>query len=78
MDEISIGYARCSTDEQDLTAQRHALLALGVAADRIYVDHGISGTERERPGLGQALAAVRTGDTGSDRSYDISQSGIGM
>ena len=63
MDETLIGYARCSTDEQDLTAQRHALLALGVAPDRIYIDHGISGTKRERPGLDQALAAVRSGDT---------------
>jgi DNA invertase Pin-like site-specific DNA recombinase len=63
MDETLIGYARCSTDEQDLTAQRQALLALGVAADRVYIDHGISGTKRERPGLDQALAAVRTGDT---------------
>ena len=63
MDETLIGYARCSTDEQDLTAQRQTLLALGVAADRVYIDHGISGTKRERPGLDQALAAVRTGDT---------------
>ena len=63
MDETLIGYARCSTDEKDLTAQRHALLALGVAPDRIYIDHGISGTKRERPGLDQALAAVRSGDT---------------
>ena len=63
MDETLIGYARCSTDEQDLTVQRQALLALGVAADRVYIDHGISGTKRERPGLDQALAAVRTGDT---------------
>ena len=31
--------------------------------DRGYIDHGISGMERERPGLDQALAAVRTGDT---------------
>lgn len=58
-----IGYARCSIDEQDLTAQRHALLSLGVAADRIYLDHGLTGTNRERPGLAQALAAVREGDT---------------
>ncbi len=63
MDETLIGYARCSTDEQDLTAQRHALHALGVPPDRVYIDHGISGTKRERPGLDQALAAVRTGDT---------------
>ncbi len=63
MDETLIGYARCSTDEQDLTAQRQALHALGVPPDRVYIDHGISGTKRERPGLDQALAAVRTGDT---------------
>ncbi len=58
-----IGYARCSTDKQDLEAQRAALVALGVAEDRIYTDHGLTGTNRERPGLAQALAAVREGDT---------------
>jgi DNA invertase Pin-like site-specific DNA recombinase len=61
--EIAIGYARCSTDKQDLTVQREALLKLGVAADRIYADHGLTGTNRLRPGLDQALAAVRAGDT---------------
>jgi hypothetical protein len=50
---------RCSTDEQDLTAQRGILLELGVAEDRIYLDHGLTGTRRARPGLDQALAAVR-------------------
>jgi DNA invertase Pin-like site-specific DNA recombinase len=45
------------------TAQRDALLGLGVAADRIYVDHGLTGTNRERPGLREALAACRAGDT---------------
>jgi DNA invertase Pin-like site-specific DNA recombinase len=60
---INIGYARCSTDEQDLTAQRHALLGLGVTEDRIYLDHGLTGTNRDRPGLAQALAALRAGDT---------------
>ena len=58
-----IGYARCSTDRQDLAAQRQALLELGVAEDRIYTDHGLTGTNRARPGLDQALAAVRQGDT---------------
>ena len=58
-----IGYARCSTDRQDLDAQRQALLELGVAEDRIYTDHGLTGTTRARPGLDQALAAVRQGDT---------------
>jgi DNA invertase Pin-like site-specific DNA recombinase len=63
MPKTLIGYARCSTDKQDLTAQREALVELGVASDRIYVDHGLTGTNRARPGLNQALAAVRKGDT---------------
>jgi DNA invertase Pin-like site-specific DNA recombinase len=58
-----IGYARCSTDEQDLTAQRDVLAGLGVAEDRVYLDHGLTGTNRARPGLDQALAACRAGDT---------------
>jgi len=58
-----IGYARCSTVLQDLTAQREALAALGVPTDRIYLDKGLTGTNRARPGLDQALAAVRAGDT---------------
>ena len=58
-----IGYARCSTDRQDPAAQRQALLELGVTEDRIYTDHGLTGTTRARPGLDQALAAVREGDT---------------
>ena len=63
MPKTLIAYARCSTDKQDLSAQREALTDLGVAADRIYVDHGLTGTNRARPGLNQALAAVRKGDT---------------
>jgi DNA invertase Pin-like site-specific DNA recombinase len=63
MSETLIGYARCSTDEQDLTAQRQRLAELGVADERIYLDHGLTGTNRKRPGLDQALAAVRAGDT---------------
>ncbi|WP_449066647.1 recombinase family protein [Planomonospora algeriensis] len=58
-----IGYARCSTDAQDLTAQKTILLNLGVSEERIYLDRGLTGTNHARPGLGQALAAVRTGDT---------------
>jgi hypothetical protein len=46
-----IGYARCSTDTQDLTAQRDRLRELGVAGDRIYLHHGLTGTSRKRPGL---------------------------
>jgi DNA invertase Pin-like site-specific DNA recombinase len=39
------------------------ILEFGVAAERIYTDHGLTGTNRSRPGLDQALAATRTGDT---------------
>ena len=63
MAALLIGYARCSTDQQDLTAQRDGLLGLGVAIARIYVDHGLTGTNRDRPGLREALAACREGDT---------------
>jgi DNA invertase Pin-like site-specific DNA recombinase len=60
---VKIGYARCSTDEQDLEANRLILLDLGVSDDRIYLDRAYSGSNRVRPGLDQALAAVRPGDT---------------
>jgi DNA invertase Pin-like site-specific DNA recombinase len=63
MTNVRIGYARCSTDKQDLAAQRVALVRLGVADERIYTDHGMTGTTRARLGLDQALAAVRAGDT---------------
>lgn len=63
MTEIRIGYARCSTDKQDLTAQQEELVKLGVSPERIYTDKGLTGSNRQRPGLDQALAAVRRGDT---------------
>jgi DNA invertase Pin-like site-specific DNA recombinase len=61
--ELLVGYARVSTDAQDLTAQRDGLQALGVKPDRIDVDHGLTGSRRDQPGLRQALAACRAGDT---------------
>jgi DNA invertase Pin-like site-specific DNA recombinase len=60
---MKIGYARVSTNDQDLTAQRNALLALGVEAAQIFVDHGLTGANRVRPGLREAMAACRGGDT---------------
>lgn len=38
-------------------------MKLGVFPDRIYLDKGLTGSNRQRPGLDQALAAVRSGDT---------------
>jgi len=53
MTALLIGYARRSTDPQDLTAQHNGLAALGVALNRVYVDHGLTGTNREAPVCGK-------------------------
>ncbi len=42
MGALLVGYAQCSTDQQDLTAQRDALPGLGVELERIYVDYGLT------------------------------------
>ena len=63
MSGLLIGYARVSTAGQDLASQRVGLAGLGVDDNRVYVDHGLTGTNRERPGLREALAACREGDT---------------
>ena len=54
-----IGYARISTDDQDLALQRDALTAVG--CNRIF-DDTMSGAKAERPGLAQALDHCRAGD----------------
>ena len=58
-----IGYARISKADgsQSLDLQRDALLAAGVAEDRIYTDRA-SGKKDERPGLEACLKALREGD----------------
>ena len=55
-----IGYARVSTDDQNLSLQKDALLEAG--CERIFEDH-LSGAKSERPGLSEALEYARTGDT---------------
>ena len=60
MARMEIGYARVSTDEQNLDFQLQALEAVGCEA--IFKDQGISGAAIERPGLADALAAAQCGD----------------
>ncbi|MEV4250688.1 recombinase family protein [Streptosporangium canum] len=40
------GYARCSTNEQDVIVRTQQLRALDVETDRVYIDCGFSGTTR--------------------------------
>jgi DNA invertase Pin-like site-specific DNA recombinase len=55
-----IGYARVSTQDQNLELQRKALLDAG--CEKIF-DDKVSGSRSERPGLAQALGILRDGDT---------------
>ena len=57
-----IGYARVSTDDQDLTMQIEALKKFGVPRDRIYTDKK-SGKDLNRPGWRAARMDLRKGDT---------------
>lgn len=56
---MHIGYARVSTSEQSLNLQRDALQAAGCV--QLFTDVG-SGVRAERPGLGAAFQACRSGD----------------
>ncbi len=55
-----IGYARVSTDDQNLDLQRDALRAAGCAI--IHEDQGISGGVTSRRGLEAAMASLQAGD----------------
>jgi DNA invertase Pin-like site-specific DNA recombinase len=57
-----VGYARVSTDDQDLTLQTDSLIGLGVAQDDIFTDK-VSGAKTVRPGLSACLAKLQQGDT---------------
>src|SRR3954451_18657557 len=56
---MKIGYARVSSDDQNLSLQLDALQAAG--CDRIFTDQ-LSGATTKRPGLDEALAALQAGD----------------
>ncbi len=62
-----IGYARVSTDEQNLEAQTDALKEVG--AERIYSDR-MSGTKRNRPELDRLLDQLREDDVVVVAKYD--------
>ena len=55
-----VGYARVSTADQNLDLQQDALVQAGCG--KVFTDV-ISGAQAERPGLTEALAFLREGDT---------------
>jgi DNA invertase Pin-like site-specific DNA recombinase len=57
---MQVGYARVSTDDQNLALQLDALRAAN--CDLIFHDEGISGIALRRPALDNALAALSPGD----------------
>ena len=56
-----VGYARVSTDDQDLSLQIDALTKQGIPPSSIFMDK-ISGAKTERPGLTKCLETLQRGD----------------
>lgn len=57
-----IGYARVSTQDQNLDLQIDALKKEGVLEENIYKDK-LSGSKKDRPGLTSCLKTLKPGDT---------------
>lgn len=57
-----VGYARVSTDEQDVELQLDALRESGCRDELIFIDK-VSGARSNRPGLDACLYALESGDT---------------
>lgn len=57
-----VGYARVSTDDQNLDLQIDALTAFGVQREDIHTDTA-SGASTERPGFIAMMKDIREGDT---------------
>ncbi len=56
-----LGYARVSTDDQDLSLQIDALEKHGIAKSLIFMDK-LSEARSDRPGLAKCLDALQSGD----------------
>jgi len=57
---MKIGYARVSTEDQNLDLQLIALKSAG--CDHVFADYGVSGKGFDRPGLQNAIDALNSGD----------------
>ena len=57
-----VGYARVSTNAQELRLQLDALREAGIAKKDIFTDK-VSGSKSARPGLDECLSQLKSGDT---------------
>ena len=57
----SFGYARVSTDDQNLTLQIDALTKHGIPKSHIFMDK-LSGAKSDRPGLAKCLDSLQSDD----------------
>lgn len=57
-----LGYARVSTDSQNLDRQTDALIAAGVSRKHLYCEK-MTGTKADRPELNRLIGDLETGDT---------------
>ena len=57
-----VGYARVSTNEQDVQLQLDALETAGCSKENIFVDY-VSGAKTKRPGLEKCINELKVADT---------------
>jgi DNA invertase Pin-like site-specific DNA recombinase len=57
-----VGYARVSTNEQEVQLQIDALETAGCSKESIFVDY-VSGAKTKRPGLEKCMDELKAGDT---------------
>lgn len=60
---MRFGYARVSTEDQDLSLQRDALREAGVPSTRVYAEKASGKGGAKRPAFAAAMKALRKGDT---------------
>ena len=60
---MKYGYARVSTDDQNLALQLAALNKAGCTTATIFKDKGLSGASSKRPALQRCLKKLSHGDT---------------